>query len=128
MAISRRSDGLVVLMLQSGSRAYRNSCQVYWDRLQNSQHYCGVTVPLIAGKPPPHEGRRASDQIKGSTGGCQLAFVIGEHDLDAAVLRPTPLRRVSLDRILVAVAQHFEALLVDAQIDQHVGHRLGTIA
>ena len=46
------------------------------------------------------------------------ALVVGKHNLYPAVLRPTPLRGIGLDRVLVAVAFDLQALFVDTKVHQ----------
>ena len=58
------------------------------------------------------------------TVGTEIAFRVGEQDLNATVLRATACRGVLGQRKALTIAAHLYPLGSDAKIDQQIRHRL----
>ena len=60
------------------------------------------------------------------TRGAQLTFIVRKYDFDPAILRSSTLCGVYIHWVFVTITLDLDALFVDPQINQHVGHCLCT--
>ena len=118
---------LVVLVRLDDGKGYRNSCKVYWDRMQHSRQYNSViTIETI--KPTKRRAAWRPFFESNSARRREPALVVGKHDFYPTVLRPAPLRGVGLDRVLVAIALRSTSMSATACARSRDSFRLSSAA